>query len=363
MSFVSLAGRDDGKGEDMKRLIVGVLVAIGLLFPGAVSGSYISERRLVMAAGHSVSVTLVRFPQSAYRIGVALAGVRVGDNAFLLEIAQRAGGVCAINGTFLAAYTGETGEPYGTLVIDGKVLHLGSVGTRLDILATGKVRLNRDGLQIRGGLDGNFGYPANWYAYNINQTSSSSGTGAYVFTPEHGPSLGFRAELAIVARKGKVTDIQRGQDVSIPTNGFVFVLQGREVKIQGWKFSIGQQIEYRVMQDGVPLDVLYSLGAGPKLIDDGNISANPVAEGFVEAKIVSLRSTRSVVGLTETGEILLVALDSATMIEAASVMKTLGAVKAMNLDGGASSGLVCDGAYLVHPGRAVANALVVWPKR
>jgi exopolysaccharide biosynthesis protein len=42
-------------------------------------------------------------------------------------------------------------------------------------------------------------------------------------------------------------------------------------------------------------------------------------------------------------------------------MKDLGAVEAMNLDDNASSGLVCNGKYLVQPGRQVANALVLWP--
>ncbi len=347
----------------MNRVLIVVLVAFGLLFPQTVSGSYVFEHHLVDVASRTVGVTLVRFPRSGYQMGVALAGARVADNAYLLDIASRAEALCAINGTFLAAYRGETGEPYGTLVINGRVLHLGSVGTRLDIQANGKVRLNPEGLQVHGGLDGNFSYPANWYAYNINQTPSPGGTSAYVFTPERGASLGFRADFAVVARQGAVTDILRGQDVKIPSDGFTLVLQGREVEIQGWKFAIGQRIAYRVVQGGALLDSLYSLGAGPKLIDAGRISVNPVAEGFVEAKILSLRTARSVVGLTDTGEIILAALDGATMMEAASVMKTLGAVEAMNLDGGASSGLVCEGAYLVKPGRVVANALVVWPKK
>lgn len=341
----------------MKCWLVGALVAV-LLYPAGAIGAY--EHRSLVVGGQTASVTLVRVPLVRYRVGVALAGPRVSDNASLLEIARRAGATCAINGTFLAAYTGETGEPYGTLVVEGKVLHLGAVGTRLDVLPDGTVHLARDGLQIQGGLDGIYTYPANWYAYNINQTPLGA-TGAYVFTPERGATLGFRADVAVVARRGVVVGIVRGQDVPIPTDGFIVIFQGNEVHIQAWKFSAGQRIEYRVIQNRTILKSRYSLGAGPRLIDRGTVHVNPLAEGFREAKIVSLRQARSAVGFTDTGEVVLAAIDHATVAEAAEIMKVLGAVDAMNLDGGASSGLVCDGTYLVRPGRQVANALVLWP--
>ena len=47
------------------------------------------------------------------------------------------------------------------------------------------------------------------------------------------------------------------------------------------------------------------------------------------------------------------------MVQFAQVMQVLGAREAMNLDGGASSGLVYEGKYLTKPGRALSNALVV----
>ncbi len=342
---------------DVKRWMVSALAGILLLPAGAIGGY---EHRALLVGGQVVSVTVVRYPLSRYRMGVALAGPHVGDNALLVDIARRAGAVCAINGTFLAAYTGETGEPYGTLVVEGKVLHVGAVGTRLDILADGTVRFLRDGLQIQGALDGSYTYPGNWYAYNINQTPSSGLTGAYLFTPERGPSVGFRADVAVVARQGVVAGIARGQDVAIPPDGFVLVLQGKEVEIQGWKFSVGQRIGYRVVQNNSLLKARFSLGAGPRLIAAGTVSVNPIAEGFREAKILSLRQARSAVGFTEAGEVLFAAMDGATVAEAAEIMKVLSAVEAMNLDGGASSGLVCEGTYLVRPGRQVANALVLW---
>jgi hypothetical protein len=333
-----------------KRLVLAILAAL-LIWPSGAWG----------AAEPGTPVTVARFPLSRYRLGVALAGSRVGENAFLLDIARMAAARCAMNGSFFAAYPGETGEPYGTVTINGKLLHVGWVGTRLDVLAGGKVQIVRDRLEIRGSLDGSDAYPHNWYAYNLNQTPSPGGSSVYIYTPERGPTLGFRAELAVVARGGRVTRISRGEDVAIPGDGFVIAMQRKEVEILGWKFAPGQRIAYRAVQDGVTFESRFSLGAGPRLLQRGAVSVKPIAEGFRDPKILSLRGRRSVVGLTAANEIILAVIDHATVTEAAVVTKNLGAVEAMNLDDNASSGLVCDGRYLVQPGRQVANALVLWP--
>lgn len=333
-----------------KRLAITILAAL-LIWP---IGAW-------AAAGPGAPVAVARFPLSRYRLGVALAGSRVGANAFLMDIARMAAAQCAINGSFFAAYPGETGEPYGTLVVVGKLLHLGSIGTRLDVLADGKVQIVRDRLEIRGRLNGSDAYPYNWYAYNLNQTPSPGGSSVYIYTPERGATLGFHAELAVVARGGRVTRITHGEDVAIPGDGFVIAMQRKEVEILGWKFAVGQRVDYRAVQDGIPLESRFSLGAGPRLIQRGAISVSPIAEGFRDPKILSLRGRRSAVGLTGANEVIFAVIDHATVTEAAVAMKELGAVEAMNLDDNASSGLVCNGRYLVQPGRQVANALVLWP--
>jgi phosphodiester glycosidase len=344
----------------LTRRIVAAAAMISLLWLAGPPAGALSQLA-VRAGGETFLTTLVRLPVAHFRVGVALAGKRVGDNAFLLDIARAAGAGCAINGTFFAAYPGETGEPYGTLVIDGKLLHLGGIGTRLDVLADGTVRMTPDRLTLWGTLNGRYVYPDNWYAYNVNQTPPRVGAGAYVYTPERGPTIGFAADLAAVAQEGRIIAITRGQDVAIPAHGFVMALRGKEVEILGWKFHVGQRIGYQAVQDGIPLRSRFSLGAGPRLVRKGAVSVNPVAEGFRDPKIVSLRGRRSAIGFTTEHEVILAVVEGATVFEAGLVMKELGAAEAMNLDDNASSALVCDGEYLVRPGRRVANALVFWP--
>jgi len=303
----------------------------------------------------------LRFSLDRYRLGVALAGGRVGDNAFLLDIARMTGARCAINGTFFAAYPGETKEPFGTLVVNGKLLHLGSFGTRLDVLDDGRIRMVRERLLIQGSLDGSDAYPYNWYAYNLNHTPTPGGSSAYIFTPERGPALGYPADMAIIARRGMVTAITRGVDVAIPQDGFVVGLQGKEVDVLGWKFAVGQRIEYWAVEHGERFSSRFSIGAGPRLVDHGRVAVDPIGEGFHDPKILYLRGQRSVVGLTADREVILAVINNATVGEAGTVMQALGAVDAMNLDDNASSGMVCDGRYLVRPGRQVPNGLVLWP--
>lgn len=126
-------------------------------------------------------------------------------------------------------------------------------------------------------------------------------------------------------------------------------------------FSESQQKVVRAESPGFWADAQEALGCGPLLVKDGVISVNPAAEGFRQDKIVSLRARRSAVGITRDRHILLVTCDTAGIRELAAVMQELGAVDAMNLDGGGSSALWANGRYLAGPGRAISNALLLVP--
>jgi exopolysaccharide biosynthesis protein len=105
------------------------------------------------------------------------------------------------------------------------------------------------------------------------------------------------------------------------------------------------------------------------------------AEGFsagshqFDSDITAGRYPRAAIGLTRRHELLAVACDGRaddeaglTMPELAEAMAALGAVQAMNLDGGGSTSLVCGGRLRNVPreahgvgrrgGRAVATAVV-----
>ncbi len=101
------------------------------------------------------------------------------------------------------------------------------------------------------------------------------------------------------------------------------------------------------------------LQAGPRLLVDGKVSLNVKQEGFKDPKILTGGGARSALGVTKDHKLILLTTGGATIPQLAEIMRQAGAYQAMNLDGGASSGLYYNGKYLTTPGRKISNALVI----
>lgn len=106
-------------------------------------------------------------------------------------------------------------------------------------------------------------------------------------------------------------------------------------------------------------DVEGALQAGPRLVTNCQVSVDPVPEGFKDPKILTNSGARSAVGVTSDHNLILLTTSGATIPELAQMMKQAGAYQAMNLDGGASSGLYYKGKYITSPGREISNALLI----
>lgn len=102
-----------------------------------------------------------------------------------------------------------------------------------------------------------------------------------------------------------------------------------------------------------------ALQAGPRLLVNGKVALDVAAEGFRDPKILTGGGARSALGLTRDHKLILLTTGGATIPQLAEIMKQAGAYQAMNLDGGASSGLFYNGKYVTTPGRLISNALVV----
>jgi len=100
-------------------------------------------------------------------------------------------------------------------------------------------------------------------------------------------------------------------------------------------------------------------------VREGRICVNGQAERF-RPDVTQGTRARSAVGLTREGEIILVAIEKPgmTLHELAATMLRLGAVQAMNLDGGGSTAMIVNGKLLNIPEdgfeRSVSNALIVY---
>jgi hypothetical protein len=110
--------------------------------------------------------------------------------------------------------------------------------------------------------------------------------------------------------------------------------------------------------------VLDAVGGFPMLLENGQIM--PCATGCGS-------QPRTGVGVTADGKILLVVVDGRqprwsvgpTALEFARILRDLGAVTALNLDGGGSSTMVVEGELVNRPSdgreRAISNAILILP--
>lgn len=324
--------------------------------------------------GRTVTARVVRLaPQMKLKPVVALGENRVGGVEELDRLAARYGAAVAINGTFFnpqdyAEKNKLPTEPYGTLIKNGKVIHAGTVGSVVGFNGMEEAGMELLRTKIEGATEGSYGWPNNWYAYGFNRTPAGPESSAsFIFTPERGERVGFDYGMKIVVQNGQVVRIEHDVDVAIPRDGYVIVLTGRERDQLAGRFLPGKTVEYRVLfSDITGHEVSWpyteSVGAGPFILRNGIQLTDYGVQGFVDQKILEMRGRRSALGLTRDGGIVLAVVDNVEVKEMAAVMQQLGADTAMNLDGGASSGLWVQGSYMVQPGRKISNALLFVPE-
>jgi len=114
-----------------------------------------------------------------------------------------------------------------------------------------------------------------------------------------------------------------------------------------------------------------ALSAGPMLVRDGHIRVTTDEEVFFGSAIPNVHP-RTAAGRTRDGQLIVLVVDGrqpestgVSLEELATIMRDLGAVDALNLDGGGSSALVVNGVLLNKPvgkteEREVMSALVTF---
>ncbi|MGD1221477.1 phosphodiester glycosidase family protein [Streptomyces krungchingensis] len=123
------------------------------------------------------------------------------------------------------------------------------------------------------------------------------------------------------------------------------------------------------------------VSAAPTLVRDGDIDIDAAAEGVVDPRDLSfgyawanVRQPRTMAGVDRKGRLILATVDGRqtggsegfTLYEAAEFMRSLGAVEALNLDGGGSTTMAVRGALGNNPSdatgeRAVGDTVQVLP--
>ncbi|WP_432664074.1 phosphodiester glycosidase family protein [Wukongibacter baidiensis] len=307
-------------------------------------------------------VITIDLKNSKIELKTALANGTIGAVDTIENIANSNGAVAAINGTYFGAYT-EDKDPYGVLVVQGKILHTGSHRSVFGFDKDNNVDIDILMPRIRG-YNGEPKWKYSWNGYWLNHTPIKGGESVIVYTPERGKKVRSDLGTNVIVKDGKITEITEG-NVDIPENGLVINLYG-SIKDQIFdRFEVGRSVEYNVdlypkhKNDEFWKKVDGAVGAGPGLVWDGKVTLNLEEERFSEAKITSIAAARSAIGFTKDKKLILLTTRRATINDLAEMMVKLGCEKAMNLDGGASSGLYYNGKVITKPGRQISNAILI----
>jgi exopolysaccharide biosynthesis protein len=149
------------------------------------------------------------------------------------------------------------------------------------------------------------------------------------------------------------------------------VAAGRFLKYSRWEnygttlgIKAGNQLEMITARtEGQPNwdQHWFSITCGPRLIKQGKISISPQSEGFADPHVLGV-GYRTALGFPANRKqlFLISFLASLSLQQEANIMKAIGCIEAMNLDGGASEALAHNGRILLPAGRNLTNVIVVY---
>ncbi len=307
--------------------------------------------------------------------------IRARDTAIGLEtvtsIAARTGAIAAVNGGYFRTSGDFLGDSTGTLQIDGVVWSEPDRGRA----AMGIVRDGRSSRLIFGHVVWQASIEAGRAKRPVEGVNRARGPDdLVVFTPEFGAStITDSSGIEVVVRSGRVVEmLDDTGSTTIPRDGFIVSARG---EAREWvRRSLRKGTRVRVRTTLQPADRSRSnpwkeaediLGAGPKLVTAGRVDVTDVREKMIPTFATDLHPRTAIASLAD-GRALLVVADGRrspervglALEDLAKVLIELGAVDAINLDGGGSSAMVVKGTLVNFPSdaageRPVSDAIVV----
>ena len=269
----------------------------------------------------------------------------------LIQTAQKYLAVAAINGGF---FNRNNRLPLGAIRLDSlwlssPILNRGAIAWN----DSGQFYINRLTLQeTLIGTDNNVQLPLS----TLNSGYIQSGIARY--TPVWGKTYAPLSdhEIILVVQQNQVSDrISGGKAgetaISIPQDGYLLALRGQAVN-RASELPVNSFV--RTVSSTLPTDFSnypQILGAGPLLLQNRQIVLNAKGEQFSNAFIAE-KAIRSGICTTSAGNLIIAAVhhraggQGPTLAEHAQLMKLLGCVDALNLDGGSSTSLYLGGQLL-----------------
>ena len=325
-------------------------------------GSGLSMTKVRRGTSHGpVQMFVVRVdPRQGWRLRIAPGGYRVLQRTRTSRLAKLNKALVAVNGGFFAP----DGAAVGALLVNQEWLRLPwKARTAIAFKPNGAARIGN--LQARA--TARF---SNGLAVPIRDLNGWPDSGKITaLTHRFGNYYALRSgEIALVVKKNVIVAKPGGGGVAIHRDGFTLVASGAARPFLD-QAARGGRVELEISALGWN-GYTDALGGGPRLVDNGRIDVTDVRESFREDVRIGL-APRTALGIDKYGRYILVVVDGRqgfyssglTLRELAATMQKLGAVDALNLDGGGSTAMSVRNTVVNRPSdgseRSVANALLV----
>lgn len=305
-------------------------------------------------------------PQSGYEVRPFSAALDGTGRGRLLRAAVKTGAKAVVN----ACYFDTDGWVIGNCKSGGE--WLGADGdyarSALVIDQSGKAEV-LTGLQYKGTVALPNGSVLQIRGMNRERIAGD----LVLYNRNYGTSTGtneFGREVKL--EQGRVVDVDTKGNMSLDAGSIILSGHGANadalaVLHKGDRVNVVQTLG-NAKADAAPVVV----GAGPSLLTEGKIDVRSGAED-IAGDIAWGRSPRTAVGIRPDGTLLILVADGRssvsaglTLNELARYLQKLGAVQAVNFDGGGSSEMVLDGHIMNRPSdgaeRPVSIALGIFPK-
>ncbi len=290
------------------------------------------------------------------------------------QIAEEQRAVAAVNGTYFAY----TGKPLGSLLIDKELVST-PIYDRTALILSDDRKTYIDNVMI----DCYF-LTARGVKYNITGVNQGRENGSIIlYTPAWGEQTGTNSDGVELIIAGSVVKEIRLGNSTIPQDGYCISVSGPVAQFIHDNVKAGDKIDLHIKIipfTANPGPIRHMISGGPRLLKNGVVYVSKNEEKF-KSDIARGRAARTAAGVTKEGKLLLVTVDGlpreksarndkssigVTLEELADLMASLGAVEAMNLDGGGSTAMWIDGTVVNRPAtgyeQKVSNAIVVGPR-
>ncbi|NRQ38448.1 phosphodiester glycosidase family protein [Nonomuraea sp. NN258] len=308
---------------------------------------------------------------------VASLGASVAARETVTSMAKARQALLGVNGGFFNIHTSPAlrGEPVGASVVGGKLLSEAVPGrsaivlkgrtARITELKSTVTAISQDGEKLA-----------------VNGVNRAAATDELVlYTEEYGAKTpNDNGSDVVLDANGKVVKL-------VPAGGKVpagmRVLHGsglasdwlNEHAWEGWTVKVDTKVvDVRTGKSLKLTPDLNIIAGGVGLVRNGKVKITAKRDGHDSINMILRRHPRTLVGTTRNGSLILATIDGrkpgvtvgANFLEAARMMRWLGATQAINLDGGGSTSMVVGGKVVNQPSdgreRGIGDALLVLPQ-